>query len=218
MNSNSKRNAPNRSRTTRLDFFKAPLAAGAAGAMLGAGFGRPVRAGQSRSGPIDEYDPGNVKVAQRVSSNVSDNYLLLLKQIGLRWTDVIFGSNGDLDHMRHTQKRFARFGLTIYAGRHYAYRNLKLQLGQPGRDEYIEQYQSFLRNLGKLGIPVSGHDFHPANTYTTAQVGRRGYTAREFNLNDFREKIEKQRSDREYSAEQIWANYTYFLKTVLPVA
>ena len=218
MNSNSKPIAPSGGRTTRRDFFKAPLAAGAAGALLGAGFGQPVRAGQSRGGSIDEYDTDNVKVAQRVSSNVSDDYLLLLKQIGLRWTDVVFGTNGDLDHMRHTQQRFARFGLKIYAGRHDAYRNLKLQLGQPGRDEYIEQYQSFLRNLGNLGIPVSGHDFHPANTYTTAQVQRRGYTAREFNLNDFREKIEKQRFDREYSAEEIWANYTYFLKAVLPVA
>ena len=42
--------------------------------------------------------------------------------------------------------------------------------------------------------------------------------AREFNLKDFREKIEKQRFDREYSAEEIWGNYTYFIKAVLPVA
>ena len=47
---------------------------------------------------------------------------------------------------------------------------------------------------------------------------RRGYTAREFNLDDFRTKVEKQTFDREYSADEIWANYTYFVKAVLPVA
>ena len=49
-------------------------------------------------------------------------------------------------------------------------------------------------------------------------VERRGYTAREFDLNDFRTKVEKQRFEREYSADEIWAAYTYFTKAVLPVA
>ena len=30
--------------------------------------------------------------------------------------------------------------------------------------------------------------------------------------------MEKQRFDRTYSAEDIWTNYTYFIKAVLPVA
>ena len=59
---------------------------------------------------------------------------------------------------------------------HYAYRRSTVQLGQPGRDKDIETYQTFLRDLGKLGIPVASYDFHPANTYTTAEVERRGYT------------------------------------------
>ena len=34
---------------------------------------------------------------------------------------------------------------------------------------------------------------------------------------DFREKVEKQMFDRQYSVDDIWANYTYFPKAVLPV-
>ncbi|MEK7406765.1 MAG: mannonate dehydratase, partial [Acidobacteriota bacterium] len=34
----------------------------------------------------------------------------------------------------------------------------------------------------------------------------------------FRTKVEKQRFEREYSAEEIWSSYTYFMKAVLPVA
>src|SRR5207249_5417767 len=66
----------------------------------------------------------------------------------------------------------------------------------------IEQYRAFLGHLGKLGIPVANYDFHPGNTYTTAQVERRGYVAREFNLDDFRKRVEKQRFEREYSRSE----------------
>lgn len=207
----------------RRDFFKAPLLAGTAGTFLGPG----AQADDSRSSAsklerhkhvIDEFDPDNVKIARRVAADIRDDELLLLKQIGLRWAAVNFGMDEDLDRMSRTQQRFAQFGIKIYAGWHHAYRHPKIQLGQPGRDQYIEQYQTALRNFGKLGIRVASYDFHPANTYSTAHVERRGYVAREFDLKDFREKIEKQRFDREYSADELWENYTYFIKAVLPVA
>lgn len=155
-----------------------------------------------------------------MGSAISDDDLLFLKQIGLRWARVNFHpSHADFDAIARTQKRFARFGLKIFSAVHYAYRSLRVQLGLPGRDEDIESYNAFLRALGKLGIGVSCYDFHPANTYTTARVKTpRGYTAREFRLDDFRSKVEEQRFDREYSAAEIWANYEYFMKAVLPVA
>jgi mannonate dehydratase len=185
-----------------------PLAAAAA-----------LRAQSPQAKVIDEYDPANIKLAHRVSADISDSDLHFLRQIGLRFARVEFG-NADvtLDFMRRTQERYARFGIAIFSGVHYAYRTLDVQLGRPGRDKEIESYRGFLRNLGRLGIPAANYDFHPGNTYTTAEVQRRGYTAREFNLADFRSKVEKRRFDREYSADEIWANYTYFFKAVLPVA
>src|SRR5262249_39201480 len=62
------------------------------------------------------------------------------------------------------------------------------------------------------------YDFHPANTYTTSMVPFHGYSTRQFDVSDFRGKVEKRQFDREYSADEIWANYTYFMKAVLPVA
>ena len=125
-------------------------------------------------------------------------------------------------HMPHLLHRLLSglrtISMRIYSGVHYSYRSTKVQLGLPGRDKDIETYIRFLRDLGKLGIPIASYDFHPANTHTTKMVQRRGYTAREFDLNDFRTRVEKQAFDREYSADEIWANYTYFVKAVLPVA
>ena len=168
---------------------------------------------------IDEDDSGNTKLCHRLSARITDDDLLFLKQIGLRWARVEFGDGPvSFDSLRQTQQRFARFGMKIYSGVHYAYRSPVVQLGRPGRDKLIEEYRTFLRDLGRLQIPVASYDFHPGNTYTTAMVERRGYTAREFKLSDFRGKVEKQMFDREYSADEMWANYTYFVKAVLPAA
>ena len=175
---------------------------------------------QNRARTIDESDPGNVKLCHRLDARtLTDDDLRFLQQIGLEWARLEFGE-GEItfDALRAQQQRMARFGIRIYSGVHYAYRSQRVQLGQAGRDHDIETYCRFLRDLGKLEIPIASYDFHPGNTYTTNNVQRRGYTAREFNLNDFRTKIEKRQFDREYSADDIWANYTYFMKAVLPVA
>ena len=170
---------------------------------------------------IDEYDYRNTKICHAVRWNASDEYLLFLKQIGLCWVSLSADGLQDLSvkTIRKVQQRFRSFGIEIYCGQHFAYRSLEIQLGKPGRDRDIETYCTFIRSIGKLGIPVSVYDFHPANTYTTANVAsRRGYITREFNEQDFRSKVEKQRFEREYSAEEMLDYYTYFVEAVLPVA
>jgi len=195
--------------SSRRNFLRAGLA-------VSAGLGSAAMPTQ----PLDEHDPSNTKLAHRINARtITDDDLLFLKQIGLRWARVEFAdADTPFDYLRATQQRFARYGLRIYSSVHPAYRSLAIQLGRPGRDKDIETYRTFLRDLGRLEIPVASYDFHPANTYTTRNVERRGYIAREFDLNDFRTKVEKQRFEREYSAEEIWDNYAYFMKAVLPAA
>lgn len=175
---------------------------------------------QKRGRTSDESDPANTKICTRLDAKtITDDDLLFLQQIGLPWVRLEFGeADITLDTLRAAQQRFARYGMRIYSGVHSAYRSVNIQLGRPGRDQDIETYCRFLRNLGTLGIPVASYDFHPANTYTTSMVNHRGYTTRQFDLNDFRTKVEKQKFDREYSSGEIWANYAYFMKAVLPVA
>lgn len=189
--------------------------------MIGAvgAVGTPLSA-QNVHKAIDESDPGNVKLCHRLDAKaVTDDDLRFLQQIGLRWVRLEFGEGEvNLDTLRAAQERFARFGMRIYSGVHYSYRSPRVQLGLPGRDQDIGIYIRFLQDLGKLEIPIASYDFHPANTYTTRMAEHRGYVAREFDLNEFWTKVEKQQFDREYSAEQIWENYSYFMRAVLPVA
>ena len=144
---------------------------------------------------IDEYDAHNTKISHAVNWNVSDEYLLFLKQIGLKWVRLSVNQDfEDVKSIQKVQRRFQTYGLEIYSAQHFVYRSLDIQLGREGRDKDIETYCNFIRSIGELGIPITIYDFHPANTYTTAMIAtRRGYITREFNLHDFRRRVEKQR-------------------------
>lgn len=167
-----------------------------------------------------EYDPGNIKLSHRMPiRNMTDDDLLFLQQLGIKWARIEFGNQATFDYMKATVERLKRFDMKIFSAVHYAYRKTRLQLGQPGRDQDIEVFNRFLTDCGALGIPVANIDWHPANTYTTAEVlTARGYKAREFSVDDFRKKVEKQAFERVYTADDIWASYAYFIKAVLPVA
>ncbi|MBI3696611.1 MAG: hypothetical protein HY238_17450, partial [Acidobacteria bacterium] len=84
----------NHRKTARRDFLKMPLAAGAAGAFP--------RAAPAQKRAIDEYDPGNIKLAHRVPANISDDDLLFQKQIGLRWARLEFGNEAPFELIRRT--------------------------------------------------------------------------------------------------------------------
>ena len=198
---------------SRRDFLKVPLATGAAALV-------PRAVGAIAATRKNEYDPDNPKIAVKIDlHSATDDELLFLKQIGLRWVHMAFGEDAPYELIRSTQERLARYGLKIHSALLDTYRSPRIQLGQPGRDEDIEKFQTFLRDLGRAGVFSAGIDFHPANTYTTQMIeSPRGYQVREFSVDDFRQKVEKPRFERQYSADDIWANYTYFIKAVLPVA
>jgi D-mannonate dehydratase len=150
---------------------------------------------------IDEDDPSNTKIATMVNARASDDQFLFLQQIGVRWVHVQFPLDTNFELIESTQKRLARYNIQIHCGIVDHYRSLNIQLGRPGKDEDIEKFQTFIRDLGRLGIYSTKIDFHPGNTYTTRQIkSPRGYLVREYNVEDFRKSVEKQMFDRVYTA------------------
>jgi len=197
----------------RRDFLKLPLTAAAAQAITTAPFAAK---GATR---MSEYDPDNTKIATMVNADANDDQFLFLQQIGVRWAHVQFPMNADFVMIKDTQDRLARHNIKIHCGIVNHYRSQKIQPGQQGRDEDIEKFQTFIRDLGRLGIYSTKIDFHPGNTYTTKEITTdRGYKVREYDVEDFHKDVEKQMFDRIYTADDMWANYTYFIKAVLPVA
>ncbi len=116
----------------------------------------------------------------------------------------------------------------------------KAMLGLPGRDEQIENYARTIRAVGRAGVPVLGYHFMPNSVWRTEKLapgrGGAGCTA-------FDQAIVDAAPDKEalrqflptglghqsrmplgapgevlYTEEQMWDNYAYFIKAVLPVA
>src|SRR5271163_3952446 len=89
-----------------------------------------------------QENPGDTKIAHRLTAkSVTDDDLLFLQQIGLKWVRLEFGEEPlSYESLLAQQQRFARFGMSIYSGVHYSYRSLRVQLGKPGRDQDIETY------------------------------------------------------------------------------
>jgi mannonate dehydratase len=113
----------------------------------------------------------------------------------------------------------------------------KAMLGLPGRDEQIENYQETIRNVGRAGIPILGYHFMPNSVWRTdrAAPARGGATSTKFDMADVDKVMEQQKflvkTDERPGAlavmekdedvvteEQMWANYEYFMRAVLPVA
>ncbi len=103
----------------------------------------------------------------------------------------------------------------------------KAMLGLPGRDEQIEHYQATIRNLGAAGIPVLGYHWMPNGVWRTSNTtpGRGGalVTAFDMRLVDEHPLVygtrELPKAEGQVATEdEMWQNYEYFLKAVLPVA
>jgi len=94
----------------------------------------------------------------------------------------------------------------------------KAILGLPGRDEQIENYRETVRNLGRAGIPVLGYHWMANRVWRTSKhdAARGGATTSGFDYALARHAPPTH--GREYSDEEIWTNYQYFIRAVLPVA
>ena len=105
----------------------------------------------------------------------------------------------------------------------------RIMLGQPGREEQLEDMILTVRNVARAGIPVLGYNFMPAGVWRTAgdTPVRGGAQATSFNM----ETAKSIRpgdggsfsiwagapAGRKYTEEEIWENYCWFMERILPV-
>jgi mannonate dehydratase len=159
--------------------------------------------------------------------------LTFAKQIGVNSvqmnTPLLPDDKGywEVEDLRRLTERCDNYGLRLEAlenvPRHFY---VKAMLGVPGRDEQIENYQKTIRNMGQAGIPLLGYHWMPNGVWRTPNAaGRGGVRVTAFDMalvgaaplvagvKDV-EDVEGQSLDH----DQMWANYAYFMKAVLPVA
>jgi mannonate dehydratase len=99
-------------------------------------------------------------------------------------------------------------------------------LNLPGRDQKIEEYKQYLRNLGKAGIRYTTYAHMGNGIWSSGRSSTRGAEAREFDMAspdkkgvwDGKTWTEPLSHGRVFTKEEIWENYTHFIKQVVPVA
>jgi mannonate dehydratase len=94
----------------------------------------------------------------------------------------------------------------------------KAMLGLPERDEQIANYQETIRNVGRAGIPILGYHWMPNSVWRTSTTtpGRGGAHVTSFDLSLVQNA--PLTHGRAYGEDEMWQNYAYFMKAVLPVA
>jgi mannonate dehydratase len=123
-------------------------------------------------------------------------------------------------------RRFAVQGLKIYRLANDSCHNMQqVTLNLPGRDAKIEEYLAYIRLLGKAGIHYATYA-HMGNGIWSSEreQTRGGATARALRLDTAVGRWAGQTwrpplsHGRRYTEEELWDNYTFFIRKVVPVA
>lgn len=164
-----------------------------------------------------------MRVSIGLPRGASDDQLRFAKQLGcdgvVLATPTIPGAEQwEYEDLGRLREHVERFGLRVDAMQNTPADFLnKIRLGLPGKEAQLEHYQATVRNLGKAGIPVLGYNWRPNPLYRTGHIpGRGGAVVTSFNLADVKD--QSLTFGREFPAEEMWANYEYFIKAVIPVA
>ncbi len=208
-------------RVGRREFGQMALGAALAGA---AG-----RTGQAKVVP----NPPGIKIATSYRADPTDEDLLFLNQIGVEYVSLgATPATANAESFTKMRERYEAAGLKVYnigtaVGPSGILHNMpEVTLNLPGRDQKIEEYKNYLRYIGQAGVHYTTYAHMGNGIWSSGRAKTRGCDTREFDMASPNKKgywagqvFEGPLSHgRVYSKEEIWENYTYFIKQVAPVA
>jgi mannonate dehydratase len=187
---------------------------------------------KTASASVYQYPPG-IKIATSFQADPSDEDLLFLTQIGVEYVSLpATPETANAASFTRMRERFESAGVRVYnigsgVGPSGSLHNMpEVTLNLPGRDQKIEEYKNYLRYLGKAGIYYTTYAHMGNGIWSSSRANIRGCDTREFNMANpnkygawagktYKEPLSH---GRVFTKEEIWENYTYFIKQVVPVA
>jgi len=170
--------------------------------------------------------PSGIKLGTFFTDKPNEDDLTMLRHAGVEavsiWTSI---ENNTAEWMIATRKKLEANGVQVYnIGMLDLHCDPTLVLSLPGVEQKIEQYKTYLTNLGRAGIHyttyahMSNIKNQPTPGFYQTSVGKTRGNAdtREFDLAVAR-KLPCS-FDKEYQEEQIWKSFTTFIRAVIPVA
>ena len=212
---------------TRRDVGRAMLAGMLAGPALGV-------VDRARPAPENGLGVGaGVKLAVQMNhicqdpTQPSDEDLSFVRQLGVRYVTIWLGAErATAEVFKSTVARYRAAGIHIWnIGNSNVHNMEEVTLNLPGRDRKIEQYIQYLRHLNAAGLTYTTYAHMGNGIWSTGRRLVRGAPARVFDQAQAREGRWQGKTfrgplthGRRYTAEEIWDNFTYFIRRVAPVA
>ena len=180
-----------------------------------------IQVGTKMEGPIIRDEKGGIKLDMEG--------VRFLQQIGVEWLIVL--ENQVPEHSaacyREIVDAVGEHGLKVYRLWNAGVHNIpEVTLGLEGRDRKIEQYLKYITDLGAAGIYYTTYA-HMADDVWRGNIRRPvrgGATAGGFDpgavadSHGGKKYTPEMANGKVYNEEQIWENYEYFIRQVVPVA
>lgn len=171
---------------------------------------------------------GEITVDEKGKVQLSKEHVRFLKQMGIEWVMIGRVPEHSAAFYKAVREQVEENGLKIYRLANDKLHNIpEVTLNLPGRDELIDQYLKYISDLGEAGIHYATYA-HMGNGIWRSEMRREvrgGATAGGLDLDAFNHGIWRgveynwpYSHGRAYSEEELWENYTYFIKKVVPVA
>jgi mannonate dehydratase len=166
-----------------------------------------------------------IKISLQLPADYDDDDLTFTKQLGVEYVSLQ-NKLGTAETFIAHKKRVEAAGLKVANIGNVSIHNMpEVTLNLPGRDAKIEEYKQYLRNLGKAGIGYTTYA-HMGNGIWSSEPGptRGGAVARTFDQDNAKGKWDGKVFEsplshgRKFSADELWENWTFFIKQVAPVA
>ena len=122
----------------------------------------------------------------------------------------------DFNALKTVRDRFSEAGFELYALEGDEFDMTRIKMGLPGRDEDLEKYRKMLLNMGRLGLKLLCYNFMVGIGWYRSRNDlkeRGGALTSGFDIREIDNDVELKISE-----EQVWKNYEYFLRAVLPAA
>ncbi len=174
--------------------------------------------------PLEPLTPG-IKITLQLSQNLSDDDLKFARQLGVGYVTV-GTAGGTYETFAKLKQRIEGAGLKVSnIGNTNVHNMPEVTLNLPGREQKIEEYKQYLRDLGKAEIYYTTYAHMGNGIWSSdAETARGGAPARAFHQANAKGHWVNTVFEpplthgRRFSKEEIWENYTYFIKQVVPVA
>lgn len=164
-----------------------------------------------------------MRIAVGQISELTEEQLAFAKQCGvediqLNTPNLPGEERWEYENLRALRRRAEEHGLRLIALENVPIRFYdKIMLGQDGRKRQLDRMIDTVCNMGRAEIPILGYHWMPNGVWRTDFTVpiRGGAISNQFKFDKV--KATPNSHDREYSAEEMWANYDWYLERLLPV-